>query len=213
MLKDLKITEFLDELSSNSPAPGGGSTAALAAATAASLTCMVFNLTIDKKVYNESSAEIQSEIKLQLEKASKLNTLFIELMDKDSEAFTDVITAFKMPKETEEEKTKRQVAIQKGYVVALEVPLELATKAYGLYSSIEVAAAYGNKNAISDAGVAALMLQAAIEGAILNVNINLSNIKDKEFKEKVLEHCNKIIKDGMMRKEEIMVVVNSKITN
>ena len=180
MLKDLKITEFLEELSSKAPAPGGGSTAAFAAATAASLTCMVFNLTIGKKVYNEASSEVQSEIKLQLERASKLNALFIELMDKDSEAFTDVITAFKMPKETEEEKVKREAAIQKGYVVALEVPLELATKAYGLYSSIEVAAAYGNKNAISDAGVAALMLQSAIEGAILNVKINLSNDKISE---------------------------------
>jgi len=211
MLKDLKVTEFLDELSSSSPAPGGGSTAALAAATAASLTCMVFNLTIGKKVYNEASVEIQSEIKLHLEKASKLNVLFIELMDKDSEAFTAVITAFKMPKETEEEKVNREAAIQKGYVVALEVPLELAAKAYGLYSSIEVAAAYGNKNAISDAGVAALMLQSAIEGAILNVKINLASIKDESFKEKALEHCNMIIKDGIMRKEEIMSVVQSKI--
>ena len=211
MLKNLKITEFLEELSSSSPAPGGGSTAALAAATAASLTCMVFNLTIGKKVYNEATLEIQSEIKLHLEKASKLNVLFIELMDKDSEAFTDVITALKMPKETEEEKVKRGVAIQKGYIVALEVPLELATVAYGLYSSIEVAAAYGNKNAISDAGVAALMLQSAIESAILNVKINLSNIKDERFKEKAIEHCNKIIEDGMMRKEEIMSVVHSKI--
>ena len=211
MLKDLKMTEFLEELSSNSPAPGGGSTAAFAAATAASLTCMVFNLTIGKKAYNEASEEIQSEIKLQLEKASKLNALFIELMDKDSEAFTDVITAFKMPKETEEEKEKREAAIQKGYVVALEVPLELATAAYGLYSSIEAAAAYGNKNAISDAGVAALMLQSAIEGAILNVKINLSSIKDESFKEKALQHCNKIIKDGIMRKEEIIRVVHSKI--
>ena len=211
MLKDLKITEFLTELSSNSPAPGGGSTAALAAAVAASLTCMVFNLTIGKKAYNEENEEIQSQIKLQLERACKLNALFIELMDKDSDAFTDVITAFKMPKETEEEKVKRQVAIQKGYAVALEVPLELATAAYRLYSAIEVAATYGNINAISDAGVAALMLQSAIEGAILNVKINLSSIKDERFKEKALEHCNKIIKDGMMRKEEIMSVVNSKL--
>ena len=211
MLKDLKITEFLTELSSNSPAPGGGSTAALAAAVAASLTCMVFNLTIGKKAYNEENEEIQSQIKLQLERACKLNVLFIELMDKDSDAFTDVITAFKMPKETEEEKVKRQVAIQKGYAVALEVPLELATAAYRLYSAIEVAATYGNINAISDAGVAALMLQSAIEGAILNVKINLSSIKDERFKEKALEHCNKIIKDGMMRKEEIMSVVNSKL--
>ena len=211
MLKDLKLTEFLEKLSSNAPAPGGGSAAALAAATAASLTCMVFNLTIGKKLYNEATTEIQSKIKLELEKASNLNVLFIELMDKDSEAFTDVITALKMPKETEEEKAKRQVAIQKGYVVALEVPLELATSAYGLYSSNEVAAAYGNKNAITDAGVAALMLQSAIEGAILNVKINLSSIKDERFKEKALEHCEKIIKDGAMRKEEIMSLVNSKL--
>ena len=211
MLKDLKITDFLEKLSSNAPAPGGGSAAALAAATAASLTCMVFNLTIGKKLYNEATTEIQSKIKLELEKASNLNVLFIELMDKDSEAFTDVISALKMPKETEEEKAKRQVAIQKGYIVALEVPLELATSAYGLYSSIEVAAAYGNKNAITDAGVAALMLQSAIEGAILNVKINLSSIKDERFKETALEHCEKIIRDGAMRKEEIMSLVDSKL--
>ena len=211
MLKDLKITQFLEELSSSLPTPGGGSTAALVAATAASLTCMVFNLTIGKKMYNEAAPEIQSEIKLQLEKASRLNTIFIELIDKDSEAFTDVIVAYKMPKGTEEEIVKRKVAIQKGYVVALEVPLELATTSYGLYASIEAAAAYGNKNAISDAGVAALMLQSAIESAILNVKINLSNIKDERFKEKVIAHCNKITNDGMIRKEEVMSLVNKRL--
>jgi methenyltetrahydrofolate cyclohydrolase len=211
MLKDLKVKDFLGELGSNSPAPGGGSTAALAAATSASLTCMVFNLTIGKKMYEEYTHEIKEEIKLNLEKAEKLNELFVELMDKDSEAFTDVILALKLPKDTEEEKLKRHEAIQKGYIVALEVPLELATKAYSLYSCIEVAAIYGNKNAISDAGVAGLMLQAAIESAVLNVKINLSSIKDESFKEKALQHCNKIISDGLERKEEIMKLVNSKI--
>ena len=211
MLKDLKVMDFLEELSSKAPTPGGGSAAALAAATAASLTCMVFNLTIGKKMYDDYSDEIKNEIQVNLEKSIILKDLFVELMEKDADAFSGVIKALKMPKETDEEKVKRNDAISKGYVSALEVPLELVTKAYGLYSCIEVSAAYGNKNAISDAGVAVLMLQSAIESAILNVKINLANIKDEVFKNKVLEHCNSITEYGISRKEEIMKVVNLKI--
>lgn len=211
MLKDLKVTEFLEELGSNSPAPGGGSTAALSAATAAALTCMVFNLTIGKKMYEAYADAIKDEINTSLQKASCLNKLFIELMDKDAEAFNDVIAAYKLPKETEEDISKRNDAIQKGYVVALEVPLELASKAFSLYSYIEIAAKYGNKNAISDAGVASLMLQASIEGAVLNVKINLASIQDTAFKEKATNYCDKIVSEGLTRKEEILAIVNSKI--
>ena len=211
MLKDLKITEFLEELESSAPTPGGGSTAALSAATAAALTCMVFNLTIGKKMYEEYSEAIKAEIESNLDKASCMNQMFVELMDKDAVAFNDVIAAYKLPKETDEDKTKRSEAVQKGYITALEVPLELATRAFSLYSSIEIAANYGNKNAISDAGVAALMLQAAIEGAVLNVKINLASINDAVFKEKALAHCEHIISEGIVRKDEILSIVNSKI--
>ena len=211
MLKELKVQDFLEVLSSDAPAPGGGSTAAFAASTAASLTCMVFNLTIGKKMYEEYNDSIKTEIKSSLDKAKSSIEVFADFMDKDAEAFNDVIAAFKLPKETEEQKSKRLDAIQNGYLVALEVPLELAEKAYSLYECIDVAAAYGNKNAISDAGVASLMLQAAIESAVLNVKINLASIKDEVFKEKVTQHCTYIVDTGVKRKEEILRVCNSKI--
>jgi formiminotetrahydrofolate cyclodeaminase len=211
MLQDLTVKAFAEELASNSPAPGGGSAAALAASLGSALGSMVFNLTIGKKAYNEYDEETKGSILKALEETNINKAEFLNLMEKDAEEFLELMAAFKLPKNTEEEKAIRNEKIEEGYIKALQVPLAVAEKSYEIYKYIELSANYGNKNAISDAGVAALLLQTAIESAVLNVKINLSGINDETYKAQVQQKCNELVKDGLNKKEAIMSIVNSKL--
>ena len=208
MLDQKTVKEFINELGSNSPAPGGGSVAALGASLATALGAMVFNLTVGKKAYNEYSNEEKMLVDKNLEKCLELEEHFLDLMNKDTEAFLVLMSAFKLPKETEDEKKVRSLKIKEGNQVALEIPLTVAQEAYKIYEYVKVAATLGNKNAISDAGVSALMLQASIESAILNVKINLSSVKDETYKEEIKSICEKLIKEGRLRRDEILDIVN-----
>jgi len=208
MLDQKTVREFINELGSNSPAPGGGSVAALGASLATALGAMVFNLTVGKKAYNEYSNEDKMLVDKNLEKCLELEDNFLDLMNKDTEAFLVLMSAFKLPKETEDEKKVRSLKIKEGNQVALEIPLTVAQEAYKIYEYVKVAATLGNKNAISDAGVSALMLQASIESAILNVKINLSSVKDETYKEEIKPICEELIKEGRLRRDEILDVVN-----
>jgi formiminotetrahydrofolate cyclodeaminase len=211
MLQELTVKDFIEELGSNSPAPGGGSAAALAASLGSALGSMVFNLTIGKKSYNEYDEEIKENILKALEVTDSNKTGFLQLMEKDASEFLNLMATFKLPKSTEEEKNFRSGRINEGYVKALEVPLEVAEKAFELYKYIEIAAAYGNKNAVSDAGVAALLLQTAIESAVLNVKINLSSIQDETYKAQISRKCKTFIEEGSIKKISIMEMVESKL--
>ena len=211
MLQSLTIKAFAEELASNSPAPGGGSAAALAASLGSSLGSMVFNLTVGKKAYNEYEEETKDSILKALEITNLNQVEFLNLMEKDAEEFLELMAAFKLPKNTEEEKTVRKEKIEEGYIKALQVPLTVAEKSYEIYKYIELAANYGNKNAVSDAGVAALLLQTAIESAVLNVKINLSGINDDTYKAQVQQKCNELVKSGLNKKDIIMDIVNSKL--
>ena len=208
MLDQKTVREFINELGSNSPAPGGGSVAALGASLASALGAMVFNLTVGKKAYNEYSHEDKMLVDKSLEQCLLLKNKFLNLMNKDTEVFLVLMSAFKLPKETDEEKKVRSIKIQEGYQEALEIPLAVAEEAYKIYDCVKIAAKLGNKNAISDAGVSALMLQASIESAILNVKINLSSIKDETYKEEIKARCEELIKQGRLRRDEILTVVN-----
>lgn len=181
MLADLKTQDFLTELHSNSPAPGGGSVAALNGALAASLTGMVANLTIGKKNYENT----WQEMKKIADKMEQLKEVFIAFIDKDANSFNDVIAAFKMPKETDEQKRVRGQAIQNGYKEAISVPLTVAKSATELFNIIENVIAKGNKNAISDGLAAAISTRSAILIALLNVEINLSSIKDQDYAQRI----------------------------
>lgn len=204
MLQELKVNEFISELASNSPAPGGGSVAALSASIAAALNSMVFNLTVGKKIYNEYDKEVQSKIDESLMCALTYSNDYLAIMEKDTAEFLSLMEAFKLPKGTEEEIVLRKGKIKEGYLKSLQVPFELANKAYELYKHIELAAQYGNPNAISDAGVSALMLQASIEGAVLNVRINLTNIDDENYKEEVRNRCEILVNDGRQKRDLIL---------
>lgn len=212
MLDEKTVRGFVAELASNSPAPGGGSVAALAASISSALSSMVFNLTVGKKAYNAYDEGDKKRVDDSLKESEELKDAFLDLMNKDTEEFLKLMAAFKLPKATDEEKKHRSSKIQEGYKGALEVPFEVAKKAYDIYDHIFVACKLGNKNAVSDAGVAALMLQTAVESAILNVKINLTSIKDEEYSEKVKQQCEELIQNGRNKRDEILSIVNAAIS-
>lgn len=177
MLIDQTVAAFADELASNSPAPGGGSIAALAGTLGAGLTSMVCRLTIGKKKY----ADVQDEIRTLLVQSEELRVQLTALIDEDTDAFTGVMNAFGLPKESDEEKAARTAAIQHAMKEAVRVPLEVMNLCVDTIGLTAAAATIGNANSITDAGVAALMIQAASKGAALNVKINLGAITDKDF--------------------------------
>jgi glutamate formiminotransferase/formiminotetrahydrofolate cyclodeaminase len=206
-LASMKVNGFLSELASSSPAPGGGSVAALAGSLGAALSSMVCNLTVGKEKY----ADVQKEIKDALKKSEQLRKDLIKLIDEDTEAFNGVMKAFKMPKDTEEQKKERSKAIQEGYKTAAKVPLETAKTCEKILDVALVIAEKGNLNSITDAAVSALMAQAGVESAILNVKINLGSIKDKVFVKKVSFELDELQKNTVKKTEQIMKVVNSKM--
>jgi formiminotetrahydrofolate cyclodeaminase len=175
----LQVSGFADLLASDAPAPGGGSAAALEGALGAALTAMVCSLTVGKKKYAESQ-ELVTEAQ---KKALELKTRFVDVMDRDTEAFNVVSAAFGMPKATDEEKAARSAAIQKGLEGCTKTPfemMELAVEALELTQSI---LGKSNDSAASDLGVSALSLKAAIQGAWLNVLINIGSLKNTELAE------------------------------
>ena len=168
-LAPLSVRELLDRLSSSDPVPGGGSAAALAGAMGASLVSMVAALTAGRAEYAEAG-DAAREIG---EAASSLRDELIELAQRDSDAYQAVVTARRLPRETDEQRLARARAMSSAIVQAAEVPLRTARVAREALELAGRIAPIGNRNAVSDAGVAALLSAAAIRGAILNVRINL----------------------------------------
>ena len=178
-LADLKVTEFIDLLASDAPAPGGGSAAALEGAIGAALTAMVCGLTKGKKKFAEfNDLAVEAEVK-----ALALKDRFVDVMDRDTEAFNVVSAAFGMPKETDEEKAARSAAIQKGLEGCTATPFEMMEIATATLELTESLLGKTNDSAASDLGVSALSLRAAIQGAWLNVLINIGSLKNKELAE------------------------------
>jgi methenyltetrahydrofolate cyclohydrolase len=201
------INAFLDELASPSPAPGGGSVAALSGALGAALTSMVCNLTIGKKKY----ADVEPEMKRLLGESEGLRAKFTDLIAKDTHAFNKVMEAFGLPRDSEAQKALRSAAIAEATKEATLVPLEVMKHGIdGLALALE-AAAKGNTNSISDAGVSALMLHAACEGAALNVRINLNGLADAEFVGWKSEELESLLKTSRMMLQKVQEVVAQKM--
>lgn len=176
-LTDKPVTTFLDELASNAPAPGGGSVAALSGALGAALVSMVCNLTVGKKGYED----VQDDINDLLAQSEALRKKLTDLLEEDVKAYTGYSVAAKMPRGTDEEKAERTKAMQAALKVATDVPLAIAEAAVKVMDLCKPSAEKGNKWAVSDAGVAVLMAEAALRSAALNVLINLGSLKDEEF--------------------------------
>ncbi len=208
MLIEKSVRQFLDDLASNSPAPGGGSVAALSGALGAALTAMVCRLTIDKKKYADARPEMENV----LQQAEQLQSLLITLIDKDTEAFNKVMEAYGLPKESDAQKALRSEAIQSTTVEASLVPLEIMHHCLDGLALAKVAAHRGNVNSVSDAGVSARMLAVGLEGAALNVQINLGGIQDKEFVLWKTDEVKSLLKSGRLLADEIAGIVSNKIT-
>ena len=177
-LVSMTVERFVDEVSSNSPAPGGGSVAALAGSLGAALAAMVANLTVGKAGYESAWASSSALA----ERAQALKASLLRAVDEDTKAFDDVLAAMRLPKASEQEKSARTAAIAVAYEKATSVPLVTARLCLQAIELAEEAAVTGNRNSASDAGVGALLAKAGLESALLNVRINLPSVQEGAFK-------------------------------
>jgi len=206
-LLDLNLREFANELSIDSPAPGGGSTAALSGALSASLSSMVSNLTTGKKDYEDVQKDV---IKIAMT-AQVLKDEFLRAVDLDTLAFNKVMEAMKMAKKTNEQKKERDKAIEEASKEATLVPLGVLEKSIEALKLAKEIALKGNKNSLSDAGVAGLAAQAAAEGAYYNVKINLPGLEDARFKSKIKKQATTLVKKAVELGQEIREIVEKEL--
>ena len=204
MLTELTVKGLLAETAGDAPVPGGGSISALNGAIAAALAEMVANLTIGKKKY----ADVQDEMAEIAKNAAALQKELVLDVDRDSEAYDGVSQAFKLPKETDEEKAIRSAAIQENTKKAALVPMEVARRASALLPAIEAVVARGNQNAVTDGCVAMMCARVAVVGALFNVRINLTSIKDEEFVARLREEADRLEADVLAR--EAAVIAHTK---
>ncbi|GHT76237.1 methenyltetrahydrofolate cyclohydrolase [Bacteroidia bacterium] len=199
-LIELSVKEFLLVTAGDDPVPGGGSVSALCAALSSALGQMVAQLTIGKKKY----ADVEEDMK---EMAAIFNSYLDEFtldIDKDSDAYNMVFSAFKLPKETEEEKAVRSQKIQEATKIATEVPLQVARRAYKVMDFIHIVAKTGNQNTITDACVAMMCARTAVLGALLNVRINLSSIHDVEYVGKLKQEADWLEKSAVEKERKLL---------
>ena len=206
--KEYKIDNFLEDLASDLASPGGGSVAGLVSALAASLNSMVYSLTVNKKSFEKQDIEVQKTVLDFKEASSKFIKRAMILMENDREYFNKLMDCYKLPKDTEEEKAKRQKEIAEKTLGAIKAPYDLAKESYAFYDNIDIAVKYGNKMLLSDASCAAILLNAAIECAIVNVRINLASIKNESYVNTIEEELKNIEKLSIERKQKIQDNIN-----
>ena len=197
---DQRIGSWLDELGSGSPTPGGGAAAGVAAATGAALIAMVGHLTIGKEGFEDLDTRMRSLV----ETADAERRDFLTLADEDAQAFESVMASFRLPKETDEEKSARTLTIQEAYEGAAAVPLQLATRSVQLMELAEDATAMGNPHAASDGYSAGTLLHSAALSAIANVRINASALKDQAKGQGLMDECDALREraDGLLQQIE-----------
>jgi glutamate formiminotransferase/formiminotetrahydrofolate cyclodeaminase len=194
---DDSIRNYLDDISSSSPTPGGGNVSAFSGAVACNLGIMVCNLTIGKKKYVDVEEEMK-DIKFELAVAKEE---FLNLAEKDNQAFENVMASFKLPKDTDEQKNERNDKIESATIEAAEVPAEVLRNCSKIISLFQALAEKGNQNSTSDAGVGASLISTAAEGAYLNVLINCSSLS------------NQTVAHEILKKNEIMLAEVKNLSN
>lgn len=194
----------MDKVAGSDPVPGGGSVAALNGAIASALAAMVASLTIGKKGY-ETHEELMRHI---FDIAVQSKNVFVEDIDRDSEAYDSVFACFKMPKASDEEKAARSTAIQEATKFAALIPMQVARNAYELMNIIMDVARLGNRNAVTDACVAMMAARSAVLGALMNVRINLASLKDKEFVSKLQNEADALEQHACEKEKELLDEIN-----
>ncbi len=207
MVGSKTLEALLDDVASSSPAPGGGSVAALSGALGAALTSMVCNLTLGKKKY----AAVEPDMRKILRQAEELRGTFMELADRDTGAFNKVMEAYGLPKDSEPHKALRAAAIREATKEATLVPLEVMKHCIDALALAKDAAAKGNANSVSDAGVSAIMLHGACHAAGLNVRINLRGLDDQDFVGWKSDEVQSLEGTAGKMLQEILGMVNEKI--
>jgi formiminotetrahydrofolate cyclodeaminase len=206
-LQDMPLTTFGEALASSAPTPGGGCASALSGALAASLAAMVARNT----AASEKFADRADEMNQAMAEADGLRNELLSLVDADAEAFAQVMAAFRMPKETPQEQAARSEAIQAGYKAAVEPPMLVCTQSARVLELALQVAEHGNPNTVSDAGVAALLAAAALEGGALNVQINLGSIKDEAFRTTQADRVRAAQAQGQALRDKALTTVRAKL--
>ncbi len=206
MLAKMTLEEFTTSLAAGTPTPGGGSAAALGGALAASLLQMVCDLTIGREQYRAHEAAVLSI----RQRAEGLRKDLLALVDRDSEAYEEVMRALRLPKTTEAEKSARKAALSRANLYATETPIATADACAALMSMAVELAHKGNVNAVSDVGTAAFLAYAGVRGGVLNVRINLKGIAEEEHAAKARERVRRLEVDAEKLREESLAAVFSR---
>lgn len=198
-MKDIGMKQFIADLASKEPAPGGGAASALVGAIGTALASMVANLTLGREKFKDQEPLMQELLK----EAQELQDRLVSLVEEDSEAYNKVTAVFKMPKSTLEEKAARQAALQEALKYATQVPFTIMEKASEALHLHQRGIGHTNPSAISDTGVGALCLKTALMGAHLNVMINLGSISDEDFVKHYDEKAKTLLEEGKALADEI----------
>lgn len=191
-LVEMSLEDFSKVLGSSAPAPGGGSVAALSGVLGADLVSMVCGVSIGK----EGCEAFDAEFHATMPKAQKLSNSLLNRVDLDTQAFNAVMAAFRLPKQSDDEKKKRSEAIQRGYKEAVQSPLNIARECLEVMRIADKLLGKSNPNALSDLGVATKQAHAGLQGAVMNVRINLPSIKDDKFRSTTSSEVSSLIKEG-----------------
>ena len=206
-LVNMSLSDFADETSSESPAPGGGSISAYIGTLGISLATMVANLSSHKKGWDERWEEFSQWA----EKGKHYKDQLLRLVDEDTNAFNKIMTAFSLPKSSDTEKNTRSKAIQDATKYAIEIPFKVMQLSYESMEVIKAMASTGNPNSVSDAGVGALCARSAVMGAFMNVRINAADYGDKDFVNDILKRGHEIQNNTIAMEADILSIVNEKI--
>lgn len=184
-LVDIKLEDYINRVDSPSPAPGGGSVMGVIGSLACALAGMVGHLTINKNKFKELSEEEKNNFNKAIEKIKEIKIKLMETVDKDAESFNIFMDAMKLPKNTEEEKLIRKEAISEAAIKSTQTPFDILKYSYELISLFDIILKYGNSGVITDIASAYILIYGASKGSVLNININMPLIEDKNFLEKI----------------------------
>lgn len=208
---DESINQFLEELGSDLSAPGGGSVAGLIGALSGALNSMVYSLTVGKKSYLSLKDNEKKHINKFQKESKEFTSRSLELMEEDRENFLKLMDCYKLPKNTEEDKQKRALAIKENTIKSMEAPLILARESLGFYENLNIMAKYGNKMLLSDLSISAILLHSAIESSIVNVKVNLNGLRNEVFFSKIDKELKDIMEKSLKEKNSIVEEVNTVI--